>query len=232
LKYDVRAPKESRIAEQILEWAGGRSIIVAGSTCDSLVKKTVHNVEYFEEQLVVHAWDQATEFHGGTLLVLAPRHPERFEEAEYALLKFAYRKASGASATDPEEGDAVDVVLLDTIGDLAAVYGVAAIAFVGGSLVKRGGHNPLEPAQFGVPVVMGPSYENFRDVVETMRNADGIRIVQNTDELRDTFTEFLQDRKSAQAMGVRGQGVFEQQQGATGRTVAAMVEMIYAGRTR
>ena len=74
-------------------------------------------------------------------------------------------------------------VLLDTIGDLAAVYGVADVAFVGGSLVERGGHNPLEPAQFGVPVVMGGSYENFREIVGTMRAADGIRMVAMRMEL-------------------------------------------------
>ena len=68
--------------------------------------------------------------------------------------------------------------MLDTIGDLAAVYGVADVAFVGGSLVKKGGHNPLEAAQFGVPVVMGESYENFKGIVGAMREADAIRIVR------------------------------------------------------
>jgi 3-deoxy-D-manno-octulosonic-acid transferase len=231
LKYDVRAPKESRIAKQIREWANGRLIIVAGSTCDSTIKKTEHNVEYFEEQLVVHAWQEAIQFHGGTLLVLAPRHPERFDEAAWALTNVSYRRASGPRAGDPPEDEQLDAVLLDTIGDLAVVYGVATVAFVGGSLVKRGGHNPLEPAQFGVPVVIGPSYENFRDVVDTMRAAEGIRVVKDVDGLRDTFIEFLRDRTSAQAMGERGRRVFEDQQGATGRTVAAVVEMIRPGRT-
>ena len=73
--------------------------------------------------------------------------------------------------------------MLDTIGDLAAVYGLASVAFVGGSLVPKGGHNPLEPAQFGVPAVMGPSYENFRDIVAEMQAADAIRIVKDGEEL-------------------------------------------------
>ena len=230
LKYDVRAPKESPVAEQIRQWANGRLIIVAGSTCDSPVRKTEHNVEYFEEQLLVQAWEEASRYHGGTLLVLAPRHPERFDEAASALFNVPYRRASGPRAGDPPADEPVDAVLLDTIGDLAAVYGVAAVAFVGGSLVKRGGHNPLEPAQFGVPVVMGPSYENFRDVVDRMRAAEGIRIVQNGDGLRDTLVDFLWNRESAEAMGERGRRVFEEQQGATGRTVAVLIEMIRAGR--
>ena len=74
------------------------------------------------------------------------------------------------------------VLVLDTIGDLASVYSVGAVAFIGGSLVAKGGHNPLEPAQFGVPVVMGQSYENFREIVGAMRDADAIRIV-GRDEL-------------------------------------------------
>ena len=70
----------------------------------------------------------------------------------------------------------MDIILLDTIGDLASVYGIADVAYVGGSMMERGGHNPLEPAQFGVPVVMGPSYENFREIVGKMIEADGIEL--------------------------------------------------------
>jgi 3-deoxy-D-manno-octulosonic-acid transferase len=121
-----------------------------------------------------------------------------------------------------------EIVLLDTIGDLAAVYGVADIAFVGGSLVKRGGHNPLEPAQFGVPVVMGPSFENFREIVGKMQAANGVCIVQDMDGLELALTELLTDRKAAHEMGERGRKVFEEQQGATARAVEAVVEMIHA----
>jgi 3-deoxy-D-manno-octulosonic-acid transferase len=120
----------------------------------------------------------------------------------------------------------LDIVLLDTIGDLAAVYGVADVAFIGGSLVPKGGHNPLEPAQFGVPVVMGPSFENFRDVVEKMRVADAIRIVQDKGELEAALVELLTDREKAPAMGERGRLVFEEQQGATARTVEALVGLV------
>jgi len=116
--------------------------------------------------------------------------------------------------------------VLDTIGDLAAVYGVADIAFVGGSLIRRGGHNPLEPAQFGVPVVMGPSFENFRDIVGKMIDADGIRVVQDKDELEAALVELLTDREAAKAMGERGRAVFEAQSGATGRAVQALVGLV------
>ena len=92
--------------------------------------------------------------------------------------------------------------------------------------MKRGGHNPLEPARFGVPVVMGPSYENFREIVEGMRAADGIRIVEDQDGLTALLNALLTDREAARALGERGRQVFERESGATGRTVAALVELI------
>jgi 3-deoxy-D-manno-octulosonic-acid transferase len=106
------------------------------------------------------------------------------------------------------------------------VYGVADVAFIGGSLVRKGGHNPLEPAQFGVPVVMGLSYENFRDIVAKMQAADGIRIVQDKDELHVALVELLTDREKARAMGERGRRVFEEQQGATARTVEVLLRLV------
>src|SRR5437016_8046014 len=84
------------------------------------------------------------------------------------------------------------LLLLDTIGELAAIYALAHLAFVGGSLVEHGGHNILEPAQFGVPVVIGPHYENFRDMVDLFRAADAIRVVGPA-ELPLCFVDLLSD---------------------------------------
>jgi len=188
-----------------------------------------------EDEMVVKAWDGQARREFGAMLVLAPRHPERFGEVEAAAGKFRLIKASDFGAPDQgiqsDSRGVVEIVLLNTIGDLAAVYGVADVAFVGGSVVQRGGHNPLEPAQFGVPVVMGPSYENFRDIVGKMVDADGIRIVQDKVELEHALGELLTNRETARAMGERGRQVFEREQGATGRSVAAVVEMVHAGAT-
>ena len=93
-------------------------------------------------------------------------------------------------------------------------------------MVPRGGHNPLEPARFGVPVVMGPSYENFRDIVGKMQEADGIRIVQNGAELSAAFQDLLNNREAAKVMGERGRKMFQEQQGATARTVGALMEIV------
>jgi 3-deoxy-D-manno-octulosonic-acid transferase len=242
LKYDVRAPKQSRIAELIKEAAAGRPIVVAGSTVDS---NRVDDPN--EEEMLLNAWQEMPQRdNGGVLLVLAPRHPERFAFVASIVDTF-YADASKLESLRGPNGFSIeyDVIVLDTIGDLAAVYQLADVAFVGGSLVKRGGHNPLEPAQFGVPVVMGPSYENFRDVVGKMQAADGIAILgQNTgvsplrppasgrddrdllEELEGTLVRLLTDREAARAMGERGRRVFEEQQGATARAVAAIVGLV------
>jgi len=91
--------------------------------------------------------------------------------------------------------------------------------------VAKGGHNPLEPAQFAVPVVMGPSFENFRDVVKTMRAGDAVRIVSR-EMLAETLIVMLRDADGARALGERGRAVFEAQAGATARTVEALVSLL------
>jgi 3-deoxy-D-manno-octulosonic-acid transferase len=225
LKYDVRAPKASRVAELIREAAAGRPIVVAGSTVERTNDRSLS-----EDEIAIQAWEGGARRKLGALLVLAPRHPERFGLVESVVVEFSYRRASdwGTEREDVQPGNEsrLEVVLLDTIGDLAAVYGIADIAFVGGSLIRRGGHNPLEPARFGVPVVMGPSFENFRDIVARMQAADGIRIVQDKDGLESALVELLRDHEQAQAMGARGRRVFEAQQGATTRAVEALVGMV------
>jgi 3-deoxy-D-manno-octulosonic-acid transferase len=221
LKYDVKAPKASAVAEGIRALAAGRRVIVAGST----VGRT-NDKEVSEEEIVIQAWEGRLRREMGVLLVLAPRHTDRFGEVEALSGKFRMVRATdlGSSA----EFSDCEVVVLNTIGDLAAVYGVADLAFVGGSLVARGGHNPLEPAQFGVPVVMGESYSNFREIVGAMREAEAIWIVER-EGLEGALVEMLTDRNGAKAMGKRGRRVFEAQAGATGRTIEALMGLMGRG---
>jgi 3-deoxy-D-manno-octulosonic-acid transferase len=160
------------------------------------------------------------------VLVIAPRHPERFDlvysiAEEYGTVRVTELLAGSAAAVK-QGGN----ILLDTIGDLAAVYELADVAFVGGSLVRKGGHNPLEPAQLGVPVIMGPSYENFRDVVERMQQAGGIRIIKNSEELELALIDLLKNREMAATLGQRGRIAFEEQAGATARTVQALTTLL------
>jgi 3-deoxy-D-manno-octulosonic-acid transferase len=215
LKYDVRAARATAMTERIRSAVGDARLVVAGSLLEG------------EETALLAAW-QTIQLDGSDIvLLLAPRHPQRFGEVvdlvrfkNYAVLRCSTLDASAGLISDGT------VLVLDTLGDLAAVYGLADVAFVGGSLVKRGGHSPLEPAQFGVPVIMGPSYENFRDVVGKMQAAKGICIVRDKVGLEAALADLLTDREVARAMGDRGRAVFEAQSGATGRAVEALVGMV------
>jgi 3-deoxy-D-manno-octulosonic-acid transferase len=218
LKYDVRAPKQSRVAALIREAVGDRPLVVAGSTVEAR--------EGEEEPLLMQYWPTVLKEVPGAVIVVAPRHPERFAAAYSVMKEFGTVRATELVAGTAGPVGQGGNILLDTIGDLAAVYELASVAFVGGSLVRRGGHNPLEAARFGVPVVMGPSYENFRDVVERMRAANGILIVQGREEFETALIDLLKNREKAGAIGERGRAVFDAQAGATGRTVEALMALL------
>jgi len=215
LKYDVRAASVNAMKERVGALLGEARLVVAGSLLEG------------EERAILGAWPAIQADGPETVLLLAPRHPQRFNDV-VEIIRSADCSILRCSTLDGAMGRISDgtVLVLDTLGDLAAVYGLADVAFVGGSLVRRGGHNPLEPAQFGVPVVMGPSFENFRDIVTKMQAADGIRIVRDKVGLEAALIELLTDREAARAMGERGRAVFESQQGATARAVEALVGLV------
>src|ERR1700722_14915125 len=215
LKYDVRVSDESALMKMLTErLPAGSRVLVCGSTLAG------------EGQMLLTAWLAGLAPEPNTVMVLAPLHPDRFASVAGMVSAggFALVRASKFQKR-PETLTAGSVFLLDTIGDLASMYGVAAVAFVGGSLVTKGGHNPLEPAQFAVPVVMGPSFENFRGVVDTMRKEDAIRIV-TPEGLAATLIALLHDQNDAKAMGERGRAAFETQSGATAATVKALMALL------
>ena len=186
-----------------------------------------------EEQVLLDAWPEVHKAIPDASLLIAPRHKDRFVEvvglarkSGYPLLRCSGLVSDGGSDVGPVLGGTI--LVLDTIGDLASMYSLADVAFVGGSVVVKGGHNPLEPAQFGVPVVMGESYENFREIVGAMREAGAIRIVKR-EEVGGALIELMTEQDRADAMGERGRRVFEAQNGATVRTVGALMELIGDG---
>ncbi len=209
LKYDVRAAGASAVTQLLREnLAPGARVLVCGSTLAG------------EEELLLDALP------ADAVTILAPRHPERFGDVAELLKKrgvrWARRSQWAQSRPMLEPGT---VLLLDSIGELASVYSLAHVAFIGGSLVQSGGHNPLEAAQFGVPVAMGPSYENFRGIVEKLREHEAIRIV-GSDELREALAELLAGAPESVAMGARGREVFAGEAGATERAVQALMELL------
>ena len=158
LKFDVAPPVESAAVTQMGEQlrATGGPILVAGSTVED------------EEDYVLAAFRMVLGEYPTASLVLAPRHKERFDEVARLLKerRFRFVRRSAADAAGQDLGGAV--LLLDTLGELAALYRYANIAFVGGSLVPRGGHNILEPAFFARAILTGPHTENFRDILRVL----------------------------------------------------------------
>jgi 3-deoxy-D-manno-octulosonic-acid transferase len=196
--------------------AGDRPLVVVGSTMDG------------EERLVLDALDLAKGRCQQPFVVLAPRHPERFD-AVARLLRDRGVRTVRRSAIAGSEGE-FDLLLLDTIGELARAYRLAAVAVVGGSLVTTGGHNPLEPAVWGVPVLSGPHVENFQEVYREMTAAGGARIVHDAVELGDALVSWLNDAEAARTAGEAGRTVVEVNRGATARTVDALLALVNEGR--
>lgn len=157
-----------------------RPLIVAGSTHRG------------EEEVLIRALGIARRRFPTVSLVIAPRHPERFAEVEKLLLAspFDFQRRSGSDASRFFEKD---VLLLDTVGELAEFFAAADIAFVGGSLIDVGGHNILEPARWQKPVVFGPCMRNFAEIAAQMKQAGGAFEVRGADDLAERWIELLSD---------------------------------------
>src|SRR5215467_12455629 len=159
-------------------------------------------------------------------MILAPRHPERFADVAALVESLGFRLVRRTLwSGEPLAGS---VFLVDTIGELAALYSLATIAFVGGSLVPRGGHNILEPALYGVPIVTGNHYENFRDIVNYFRDRNAVRIV-GLAELPLVFMELIEDPQERETLGRNALAALDSQRGATARTIGALVELMEKG---
>jgi 3-deoxy-D-manno-octulosonic-acid transferase len=117
------------------------------------------------------------------------------------------------------------VLLLDTIGELSALYSLADVAFVGGSLVPRGGHNILEPARYGAAIVVGEHTENFRDIIELFRRQNAVRVTNPTNVEKDLFA-LMADESGRLTLGELGAGVLQTQTGSTERTLSALAELL------
>ncbi len=215
LKFETpEPPRRPEVEARIARLAAGRPVWIAGSTMAG------------EEAAVLDAVAAAG---GGerALLVLAPRHPERFSAVAELLAGRGVRYQRRSAAEPPSAGAAADVLLLDTLGELAGAYRLARIAFIGGTLVPKGGHNPLEAARFGVPVVVGPSMENFREIADSFDAADAWRRARDSGELARVLGGLAADPEAARALGARGRSLIEANRGALARTLA-LVEPLAA----
>jgi 3-deoxy-D-manno-octulosonic-acid transferase len=219
LKFDSRAPRTTPLSSLFREHLPLQAkLFVCGSTLEG------------EEALLLAAWPKILAGNPNAVMLVAPRHPERFETVA-ALLEAAaedckvawYRRTQWT--LKPTELTVGSIFLLDSIGELASLYALARIAFVGGSLIPAGGHNPLEPAQFAVPITMGPHYQNFREIVDLLRARDAIRILQPA-AIATEISNLLQDDHLSARMGHNAQRFFEAETGATSRSADAIVALL------
>ncbi|QSA97548.1 lipid IV(A) 3-deoxy-D-manno-octulosonic acid transferase [Methylococcus sp. EFPC2] len=213
LKYDMELPADlaTRGAALRAELFGARPVLIAASTHDG------------EEAQVLSAFAQLRARFPDLLLVLVPRHPERFDPVH------ALAVAAGYSVTRRNEHlpafDA-DIFLLDTLGELRLFYAAADVTFVGGSLVAVGGHNLLEPATLGVPVLFGPHTNEIWEIATALLEAGGAVQVADAGELAAQAERWLADDASHRQAGEQARAAAESGRGALDRTVALLVELL------
>ncbi|EAR62861.1 lipid IV(A) 3-deoxy-D-manno-octulosonic acid transferase [Neptuniibacter caesariensis] len=202
IKFDVSAPEGAeRLAYALRElWGTQRNVLIAASTHEG------------EEAQLLEAFQVLREAHPELLLVIVPRHPERFDHVA-ELIKGKGWNLSRRSKGDQPSGK-TDVYLGDTMGELMKLIAAADIAFVGGSLIERGGHNPLEPAVLKKPVVMGPHYFNFLQICDALSEAGGLSVAHNQKELEAEFARLLSNHEEALSQGEKGLLFVESNQGA------------------
>jgi 3-deoxy-D-manno-octulosonic-acid transferase len=210
LKFDVATPAAPPIVAALqaaLQRAQAQPVVVCGSTVEG------------EEKLLLDAFSKLLGQFPRAMLVLAPRHPERFAGVAQLLEKGAipfWRRSTWAG--EPLCGG---VLLLDSIGELASLYALAELAFVGGSLLPRGGHNILEPAQHGVPILVGPYTENFRDIVRAFQANHAVRVVEPA-ELPLALLELACNEADRKVLGRLAAETVRAHTGATRRTLEAL----------
>jgi 3-deoxy-D-manno-octulosonic-acid transferase len=217
LKFDVAPPTPPAIVAslgQSLSQSGAGPVLICGSTLED------------EEGPLLSAFSNILANQPKAVMILAPRRPERFATVAALIEKLGFRLWRRSLWSG--ESLAGGVFLVDSIGELAALYSLATVAFVGGSLVPRGGHNILEPALYGVPVVTGNHYENFRDIVNYFRERNAVRVV-GVAELPLVFMELIESREARETLGRNALAALESQRGATARTLDALVQLMDKG---
>src|SRR5437867_2269182 len=192
---------------------GVKAVIVAGSTMRG------------EETAVLRAFGRIKTAMPGALAILAPRHPERFSEVERIARDAGFitiRRSELPIDAEPR----ADVVVLDSIGELAQIYQVATAVFVGGSLVDHGGHNILEPAVFGKPIVFGPHMHNFREIADAFVSNDAAVQVPSDRELEGALLALVTDPVRRARLGAAARALVEANRGAKTKTLEVITELL------
>ncbi|HUE88355.1 MAG TPA: 3-deoxy-D-manno-octulosonic acid transferase [Vicinamibacterales bacterium] len=225
LKFDsleLPAPAlQSRARDRVLRYfrmPASRFVVVAGSTMKG------------EEAAVLVAFRRVRSAAPNTLLILAPRHVERVSDVEQLCRQEGFKTVRRSDLPIDAE-PRVDVVVLDTIGELATIYQLATVAFVGGSLVDTGGHNILEPAVFGKPIVFGPYMSNFGEIADAfLANIAGIQ-VKGERELADVLVALMTDPVRRARLGAAARALVEANRGAKDKSIAVLTALLPPDKT-
>jgi 3-deoxy-D-manno-octulosonic-acid transferase len=218
LKFDAvdAPPTPGRGPERVLRFfrmSPHRPVFIAGSTLKG------------EEEAVIRAFNRVRSSGGNALLIIAARHPQRFDEVE-RLCRYEGLSTVRRSELPIDAEPRADAVILDTIGELAQLYQIATAVFVGGSLVPAGGHNILEPAVFGKPILFGPHMENFREIADAFL-ANGAAVqVRTPRELGDEMLSLLGDPVRRARLGAAARALVDANRGAKGKTLAVITELM------
>jgi 3-deoxy-D-manno-octulosonic-acid transferase len=218
LKFDSleSSPTPGRGRERVLRFfrvPPSRPVIVAGSTLKG------------EEEPVIRAFNRVRASGVNALLVIAARHPERFGEVE-RLCRHEGLTVVRRTELPIDAEPRADAVVLDTIGELAQLYQIATVVFVGGSLVPAGGHNILEPALYGKPVVFGPHMQNFGEIAETFLSNGAAIQVRTPGELDETMLSLIGDPVRRARVGAAARALVESNRGARDRTLAVVRDLL------
>ena len=211
IKFDgVRTERETPKAIELRNWlqlADDQQLLIAGSTQDP------------EEEIVLDVFQKLMRGFPNLRLLIVPRHPNRGGEIMQSIQRRRWNVLQRSAEVTPVEVTTKTVGLLDTVGELSDAWGLADVAFVGGSFGDRGGQNMLEPAALGVPVCFGPNTVNFKQIAEQLLGAGGAQRVHSFEELESFISSMLQNSERAHDMGQAASTYVLQQQGATARTV-------------
>ena len=216
IKFDIAPAPPFSDAARLKSAAGGRPVLVGASTGEG------------EEATLLEAWRAIA---SRSLLALAPRRPERFDEVAALIERSGFsviRRSRSDEIRNPksEIQSLPSVYLLDSIGELAALYGEASLAFIGGSLLPAGGHNPIEAWAQGVPVVVGPHVENFRDITAAGEQQGFLTGVGAGQELRALFASWVADPLSAKRRGETAKAFVAANRGAVQATAELLVRLL------
>jgi 3-deoxy-D-manno-octulosonic-acid transferase len=210
--HDVHQRGRTRVL-RYFRVAPNRPVIIAASTLKG------------EEEFVLEAYQRIRAMMPTALLIIAPRKPERFGDVERLVRRAGWNVARRTELrVDAEPRN--DVVVLDTIGELATLFQVATAVFVGGSLVDAGGHNILEPAVFGKPIVFGPHMQNFAEIARTFLDSGAAIQVRSGRELESALLELLTDPVRRASLGAAARALVEANRGARGKSIAVLAELL------